>query len=114
MRRYYNYIIYMNTSITNIPTIEKQKIKTKRINRIINYFMEDQERNKYVKIIDKLLKCYVTVYEYYEEKRKELHDKNQINQLNTIKKREYQLKELNILINQNIKNIATIIKSKNH
>ena len=112
----------MNTSMSNIPTIEKQKIKTKRINRIINYFMEDQERNKYVKIIDKLLKCYVTVYEYYEEKRKECHDlikkkgnnKNQINQLNTIKKREYQLKELNILINQNIKNIATIIKSKNH
>ena len=113
----------MNTSITNIPTIEKQKIKTKRINRIINYFMEDQERNKYVKIIDELLKGYVTGYEYYEKKRKELHNiikkkgnnKNRINQLNyTIKNRKYILKNLNILINQNIKNIATIIKSKNH
>ena len=113
----------MNTSITNIPTIEKQKIKTKRINRIINYFMEDQERNKYVNTIDVLLKTYVTGYEHYEKKRKELHglinkkgnNKNLINHLiYIIKKRESQLKELNILINQNIKNIATIIKSKNH
>lgn len=109
--------------MSNIPTIEKQKIKTKRINRIINYFMEDQERNKYVNTIDVLLKAYVTVYEYYEKKRNELHglikkkgnNKNRINQLNyIIEKLEYQLKELNILINENIKNIATIIKSKNH
>ena len=42
----------MNTSITNITTIEKQEIKTKRIDRIINYFMKDPERNKYVKIMD--------------------------------------------------------------
>lgn len=119
MRRYYNYIIYMNTSITNIPTIEKQEIKTKRIDRIINYFMKDQERNKYVNIMGDLLKGYVIGYEYYEKKgterddlrRKKGNNQKKINQLNyTIKNRKYILKHLNILINQNIKGIAIIIK----
>lgn len=120
MRRYYNYIIYMNTSITNITTIEKQEIKTKRIDRIINYFMKDPERNKYVKIMDDLLKKYVTSYDKYKEKRTELHtliknkgnNENRINQFNTIiNNRIYILKQLNILINQNIKNIANVINN---
>lgn len=110
----------MDTSRTIIPTIEKQELKTKRINRIINYFMKDQQRNKYVKIMDDLLKGYVIGYQYNETKRKELYDltlkkgknrKNTRQLKNIINKKENLLRNYNKVVNENIKSIATIIKN---